>query len=123
MQVMQRFINAFCRREYSSKSESSPGEGSPAVAGDDNDNHLDFLMTDITSQKILRRLGRCATENPHAYSEERDIPLIRQTETWDCGECNLMCISRSATSLTQHKHDVGPHVHRSFENQDWHACK
>jgi hypothetical protein len=91
MQVMQRFINAFCGKEYPSKIESSLGERSPAVAGDDNDNHLDSSMTDITSQEILHRLGRCAAENPRAYSEERDIPLILQTETWDCGECKLRC--------------------------------
>ena len=90
---MQRFINAFCGREHPSKIESSPGEGSPAVAGDDNDNHLDSSMTDIASQEILQRLGRCTTENPQAYSEERDIPLIHQTETWDCGECMRCTIS------------------------------
>jgi hypothetical protein len=86
MQLMERFINAFRGREYPSKNELLR-EGSPTVAGDDNDNRLNSSMTeDITSQEILHRLGSCATENSSVYSEERDIPLIRQTETWDCGE-------------------------------------
>ena len=73
-------------KEDSLNEESSPREGSPPAAGD-NGNCINSSMADITSQEILRRLGICSTENPRAYSEERDIPLIRQTETWDCGEC------------------------------------
>jgi len=84
---MHRLINAFRGKEDPLNEESSPQEESPPAAGDDNGNHINSSMAEITSQEILHRLGICATENPRSYSEERDIPLIRQTETWDCGEC------------------------------------
>jgi hypothetical protein len=73
-------------------------EESRAVATADDDDEEDDAKhrhsndnatteTNYDSQEILDRIGKYPAEyhNRCPHSEEREIPHIRQDETWDCG--------------------------------------